>query len=83
MGYLSYPLFLYKCLDLDYSFCSVTELTASPCPKLKSIEMSDSDFDFSAIVEHAKDIVIVTKAHPKRSWPRDCLCKKHSLKNGI
>ena len=30
----------------------------------KSIEMSDSDFDFSAIVQHAKDIVIVTKAHP-------------------
>ena len=26
--------------------------------------MSDSDFDFSAIVQHAKDIVIVTKAHP-------------------
>jgi diguanylate cyclase (GGDEF)-like protein/PAS domain S-box-containing protein len=26
--------------------------------------MSDSDFDFSAIVQHAKDIVIVTKAYP-------------------
>ena len=26
--------------------------------------MSGSDFDFSAIVQHAKDIVIVTKAHP-------------------
>ena len=26
--------------------------------------MSDLDFDFSTIVQHAKDIVIVTKAHP-------------------
>ncbi len=26
--------------------------------------MSNSDFDFSAIVQHAKDIVIVTKAYP-------------------
>ena len=26
--------------------------------------MCDTDFDFSAIVQHAKDIVIVTKAYP-------------------
>ena len=26
--------------------------------------MSDINFDFSAIVQHAKDVVIVTKTHP-------------------